>query len=118
MDIDAWRLGADFAAIALALASMAYAHWRTQARATQKDIEDLERDVRDLDGRLTRAQARLDETPTSKALHEVALSISDFGGDLRAISERLKGLGAIVERLEKVTNRQEDWIRLESRNGR
>lgn len=118
MDIDAWRLVLDAAAVGLALCSIAYAHWRTQARATQKDIEGLEYEVRALRERMIRAEGRLDETPTSKALHDLALSIEHFGGDLRAVVQRLDGMGAIIDRLENVTNRQEDWIRSASRSAK
>lgn len=98
------RLGLDFLALTLSLGAVVYAYVRTRHAAQQQEL-------RALGDRLTKAEARLDETPTSKALHEVALSIEHFGGDLKGYAARLDGLGAIVERLETVTNRQEDWIR-------
>lgn len=78
--------------------------WRVRQR--QVDKEEVQR----LRERLTRAESRLDETPTSKALHELAISITQFGGDLKAVTARLDGLGEIVGRLERITERQEQYL--------
>ena len=78
--------------------------YRVRQRQADKD------EVRRLSDRVTRAEARLDETPTSKALHELAISITRFGGELKAVTARLDGLGEIVKRLETVTERQEQYL--------
>lgn len=67
-------------------------------------------DMGDLRDRLTRAESEVGEKPTAKALHEVALSIEHLAGDMRASTERLEGLGRVVERLERVTSRQEEFL--------
>lgn len=97
------RLGLDLLALVISLGAVVYAHVRTRHTAQQEEL-------RALSDRLTKSEAKLEETPTSKALHELALSIEHFGGDLRAQTARLDGLGEIVKRLEAITNRQEQHL--------
>lgn len=99
-----FRLWLDVVAILVALGSIVYAHVRTKDAARQQQISDLE-------NRLTKAEGKLEETPTSKAIHELAIAIEHLSGDLRATVERLNGLSGIVERLEKAAVRQEDYLR-------
>lgn len=91
------------APLVLSAASAWFAYRVKQRQADKAEVQDL----RD---RMTQAETRLEETPNSKALHELALSISTFGGDLKAVTARLDGLGMIVERLETVTERQEQYL--------
>ena len=110
MNIDEVRVLLDLVALLVAIGSVIYAHVRTKDAARRQQIADL-------DSRMTRAESKLEETPTSKAIHELALSIEHLGGDLRATVERLNGLSGIVERLEQATVRQEDFLRGGGRAG-
>jgi|GEM_PF-3895547 len=79
-------------------------------RAVEVERQTRREDDAAMRDRLARAEARLDDAPTSKGLHELALSIEHFGGDLRAVLERVDGLGKVIERLERVTSRQEQYL--------
>lgn len=85
-----------------------------RSKATRSQIEQLRRDhdkrLTNHAERITRAEAELEDKPTAKALHELALSISNFGGDLKAVVARLDGMTEIVGRLEKVADRQEQYL--------
>ncbi|WP_316978036.1 DUF2730 family protein [Shumkonia mesophila] len=103
MDFETTRLLISALMLIVSIGSAWFAY-RVKQRQADKD------EVKELRDRIMRAEARLEETPTSKALHELALSISGFGGDLKAVTARLDGLGKIVERLETVTDRQETYL--------
>lgn len=103
-DYETLRLVFQAMALIISIGAIVYAHVRTRNAAQQEELKRMGE-------RLTRSEARLEGTPTSMAMHELALSIANFGGELKALNARHDGLGAIVVRLEKVTNRQEDWIR-------
>ena len=91
-----------------------YAWLANRHRATREQIDKLRKDhearLVALSERLIRAEAELEDKPTAKALHELALAISHFGGDLKAVVARLDGMAEIVGRLEKVADRQESYL--------
>lgn len=99
---------------ALLVAFFVYTWSVGRNRATHAEIEEERKrrreDVDDLRTRLTRVEARLDDAPTGKALHEVALSISALAGEFKSHAARLDGLSEVVKRLEVITNRQEEYL--------
>lgn len=60
--------------------------------------------------RLIRAEAEIDDKPTATALHELAVSLTSCGGDIKAVVARLDGLETLVERIEKIADRQESYL--------
>lgn len=115
-----WKYGWAFALVFnLVLAWIAWSA-RNAFVSAEKFREELEkRDVarEALEKRLIHAEGELDGKPTATALHELALAISSFGGDLKALVARTNGLEDLVERLETVANRQEQYL-LNNRAGK
>lgn len=60
--------------------------------------------------RVVLLEQRVEDTPNAKAMHELSLSISAVGGELKATVARLEGLGEIVKRLDRITERQESYL--------
>tara|TARA_R110000787_G_scaffold26344_28_gene73766 strand:+ start:1852 stop:2202 length:351 start_codon:yes stop_codon:yes gene_type:complete len=110
MDWSAAKFFLDLVALAAAAGAWLYARSVKKAQAGKGEIAALTKEVMTLDKRLDRAEARLEDSPTSKAIHELALSVTEFSGDLKAITARMDGMGHIVDRLEAVAARQEDYI--------
>ncbi|OIQ51027.1 hypothetical protein BerOc1_02972 [Pseudodesulfovibrio hydrargyri] len=75
-----------------------------------KLLLDQRRQLAELDRRITTAEACLKNVPSEEALHDLALTIRGFGGDLRVAVEKIEGMGRIVGRLEKVVTRHEDYM--------
>jgi hypothetical protein len=75
-----------------------------------KLLLDQRKQLYSLDCRLTKAESRLQTVPSEKAMHELALTIRSFGGDLHVAVERIEGVGRIVDRLERVVTRHEDFL--------
>lgn len=91
-----------------------YAWTANRHRATRAEIDQLRRDhdkrLANHADRITRAEVEIEDKPTAKALHELALSMTSFGGDLKALVARFDGQTEIVKRLEKVADRQEEFL--------
>jgi hypothetical protein len=75
-----------------------------------KLLLDQRSQLSELDRRITTAEACLKNVPSEEALHDLALTIRGFGGDLRVAVEKIEGMGRIVGRLEKVVTRHEDYM--------
>ena len=110
LGFEGWRLALDAAVVVAALGSGVYAHVRTKDRATAEHIAQLEERLDQANVRLTHAEARIAEGPTSKALHELAVSIEHLSGEIKTNSARLEGVARLVGRLETVVDRQETHL--------
>lgn len=75
-----------------------------------KLLLDQRKQMADLDKRVTTAEACLRNVPSEKTLHELALTIRSFGGDLHVAVEKIEGMGRIVDRLERVVTRHEEFL--------
>ena len=100
----------DVIAVVLAVAAMIFAYSRTRDQATQAQLRELEGKVAGLREQQARIQQQLQDTPTSRSLHEVATAITELGGEIKAQTARLEGLSDVVTRLDRVVQRQEDWM--------
>jgi len=76
----------------------------------RKDQRQQTKTLAGFDKRLTTAEACLRNVPSEKTLHELALTIQNFGGDLHVAVEKIEGMGRIVDRLERVVTRHEDFL--------
>ncbi|MCG8435370.1 MAG: DUF2730 domain-containing protein [Gammaproteobacteria bacterium] len=104
------------AGLLLAIGSFLYTYYRTKDASYREQVADLRQeigglkhDVVDLKARAAVTESRLEETPTSKALHELAISIEALSGDMRAVVARLDGLADLHDRLEKTVVRREGF---------
>ena len=125
MTVETWRLLIDGVALVALFASMAAGYYAWQANRHQIRADDMDAKVRrahermdrvrdgvtELTGRLARTEQQLVDMPTAGAVHELALSITSFGGDLKGLVARLDGMAALVDRQESVTRRLEDYLR-------
>lgn len=76
----------------------------------QKDQTANSKDHTDFEKRLSDAEACLRLVPSEKAIHDLALTIQDFGGDLRVAVEKIEGVDRLVGRLERIVTRHEDYM--------
>lgn len=60
--------------------------------------------------RLSTAEARLNDVPSGGALHDLAISVERLRGDVKTVGERLTGVDRVVERMDKILSRQEDYL--------
>lgn len=75
-----------------------------------KLLLDQRKQLAKLDARLTQAEACLQTVPSEKVLHELDLTIREVGGDLHVAVEKISGLAAIVDRVELMVSRHEDFL--------
>lgn len=57
-----------------------------------------------------RHEQRIRDLPTNADLHELDIHITKLEGTIAALTERISGFGAIVERAEKMVDRQEAYL--------
>lgn len=100
--------GAVVAALALIFSVVAYR--RAVDREDRHEVAALRTEAGSLDKRLTTVEIQMQSLPTTKAVHDLDLSVSKLSGDVRALTARIDGLDDIVERVEAATARQEDYI--------
>jgi len=75
-----------------------------------KEIWSLRKDVIELRGRVKANEEKLDCAPDSKALHNLALAIEGLRGAVRATNEKLGGVERVVDKLDRVSERQESYL--------
>jgi predicted nucleic acid-binding Zn-ribbon protein len=75
-----------------------------------KEIWSLRKDVIELRSRVKVNEEKLDCAPDSKALHNLALAIEGLRGDVRATNEKLGGVERVVDKLDRVLERQESYL--------
>ncbi|KAF1073227.1 DUF2730 family protein [Halodesulfovibrio aestuarii] len=69
----------------------------------KKCRKHLEGAVMEMQSRQTAVESSIRELPSKTELHDLALTMKDLQGDL-------KGMQAAVEKLETMTNRQEEFL--------
>ncbi|MFQ5774020.1 MAG: DUF2730 family protein [Kiloniellaceae bacterium] len=91
-----------------------YAWQASKYKATSDRLEEIrsgqEAQLKAHDVLLATLAEQIKNTPTDTAIHELALAIEHLVGDFKAHSAKLEGLHAIVQRLESITARQEDFL--------
>lgn len=83
---------------------------RDQRKDQRKDQEENAKAHASLDKRLSDAEACLRSVPSEEAIHDLALTIQQFGGDLRVAVEKIEGVDRLVGRLERIVTRHEDYM--------
>ncbi|MFQ5776307.1 MAG: hypothetical protein ACE5GS_17450 [Kiloniellaceae bacterium] len=99
MQWDALRLVWEIA-VSLAAAGAGGLAW--QARRATKAARFAER--------LSLVEARIGDVPTRDAVHDLAVSIERLSGDIRVILQRLDGMQGHAGRLDRVTERMEQFL--------
>lgn len=75
-----------------------------------KLLLNLRKEYAALEGRVSKIETCMDNTPSGAALHELSLSIAGLRGDLKVATEKIGGLGQVVNRVEQVVARHEDFL--------
>lgn len=83
---------------------------RDELAAMRDAIERQWREISGVRERLIRAEAEIDDKPTVTALHELAVSLTSCGGEIKGVVARLDGLETLLERIEKIADRQELFL--------
>ena len=75
-----------------------------------RQIMALRRDLEGLRVKVTENEARLCNHPDNNALHEIALSVERLSGDVRGMGKEISGLKDLVEKVDRIVERQEDHL--------
>lgn len=103
MTWEAIRLGFDIFQFAVLGVVGAYV-WSTNRTKTRREVTEA------LDRRLTKVESTLRSMPSIQAVHGLTVSMTQLSGDLKAALARVDGLEDVVERVERIVNRQEEHL--------
>lgn len=70
----------------------------------------MEAELRRIDGHQQKQQQALDAMPGAKSYHELSLAIERMNGNLREVSARMEGVDRLVEKLDVIVSRQEQFL--------
>ncbi len=108
MDWDAFRLGFDLLQFAV-LGGVGIYVWSTNRTKARREVTEA------LDRRLIKVESALESMPTIQAVHELSVSMTQLSGELKTALARVDGLEDVVERVERIVNRQEEHLLARSR---
>lgn len=98
-----WALLAAMLLSAISVVIAAAAFVRAGRRMEKGDAVKME-------ARLTGLEVKVEAVPTHAAVHELAISVTTLAGEVKAMNVRQDGMVRFVERLERVTDRQEKHL--------
>lgn len=62
------------------------------------------------DRRLVAVEVGLTSTPSKDSINAICVTLERVDGDVKVMAARLEGLGEVVNRVEVVVNRQEEFL--------
>ena len=114
IDWEAARVVLDVIFFAITGGFWIYVIFSARRKATRDQIQALSEKMttrcEKVEARVTKMEAGVKTLPTTDAVHGLAMAITRLNGDVGKLAERLKGLRGIVERLETITERQEEFL--------
>lgn len=106
---------ASIASVALSIGAMVYAFFASRKKDNAQQFEGVNARMDELEHRLTRTEARLDNAPSSEDIHGLQLQMERMSGGLGKVVAVMEGNAKIMERLENIVSRHEDHL-LNQRN--
>lgn len=85
--------------IAVAVLTLAYTVVSNRDKATAARVEKVETGLKDLEGRVTKAEAELEHVPGKDVVHRLEMSLARLEGQIEVLDERLKPVSAMASRL-------------------
>ena len=86
-----------------AIVALAVAIWAKLTARSAQDIAELRREQAAEEKRLAAIEAKLEQMPRAENVHDLRLDVSRIEGSLAVISERLRPVAQVTERLQ-------DWL--------
>lgn len=60
--------------------------------------------------RVERLEARQESLPSHNDVHQVSMALAHLAGEFKGMTSRLDGVDKVIERLDSITKRQEDYL--------
>lgn len=89
-------------AVGISALSLAYSMLSGRSRATAQKIANHDERLEGAEGRLTTIEADLKHLPDKDATHRLEISMADLNAEVRVLTERIKPVAAISDRLQEV----------------
>lgn len=92
--------------IVIPLLALGIREFRALRRTQRKQNECLQR----LESKVARHDEKFADLPDQGAMHELAIGMAEIQGDLKAMNEKIGGLKVVVEKVDRVLDRQEEYL--------
>jgi len=92
--------------------------WLSTKFATKREVAAAAEAVEEIDKRLIQMEARVSALPDAKTMHELALSMSQLGGEIKVLAERLAATREQLDRIDNILERHEDIMAQAARASR
>lgn len=87
---------------------------RSQFSSLRSDMAEFkakkDKELKELNERITRNEAALCNLPDNKAMHDLALAVERLRSDVVGMGAELGGLKNLVEKVDRIVERQEDHL--------
>lgn len=90
-----WQIVVSIVALGAAIYS-----WRARNMAADKDLAQ----------KIAVLETRINSGATRESLSKLSLAVTEIEGDTKVVGARLDGIEQVMNRIEKVVNRQEDFL--------
>jgi len=94
-DIAAWL------AVAVSVLTLAYTIYSARSKAAAAKVHDLERRVDKVEDRATKIESGLAHLPDKEITHRLELSIMELKAEIGVLSERIKPVAAVSQRMQE-----------------
>ena len=94
----------------LAVLAFSVSIYSTRRRDIDKRLRSIETQVDQADRRLVAIETELQARPAQKDLHALQVAVTEIGGELKAVRAAIEGHVKLVERLDTILERQENFL--------
>lgn len=92
------------------LASLIWGVFSGPSRKNAQAIEAMSKEVELLKARMSLMEQELRTIPAKEEMHELELAMTRLQGELKTMSETMRGQSEIMKRLEALVSRHEDHL--------
>lgn len=106
-----WDLAFKLFGVIFPTVSLVYTFVATRRKDVEARLNAGSKRMDALELRIQASEQTISGMPAKTDLHELALTITEIGGDMKAMRATLKAMSDSVNRTEGIVSRHEDYLR-------
>lgn len=97
--------------VIISLATLVFAYFRTRRTDVDDRFRTGSKRMDDLSSRVQVLEETVKAMPAKDDVHQLHLTLSEMGGDMKAIRATMRGMSDSLSRTEGIVSRHEDHLR-------